>query len=71
MPWNIDIVQQNLEVAEVSYVVVTDIAQDIVRGDFYRDIRISGGDGGALLIQIRVRATTAAELEVTAPSQQF
>jgi hypothetical protein len=76
MAAEIKMTQQTLEISGVTDVVVTAIEQDADAGDYVRDIRIIGepvseGAAGPLLLQIRIRALTREELELTAPTQQF
>jgi hypothetical protein len=63
------------ELTDVGDVIVTDIVQDTVAGDYVRDLRVYGplpeGGDAPLLIQLRLRATTRDKLEVTAPPQAF
>jgi hypothetical protein len=53
-------------------VVVTEIEQDTIAGDYVRDIRIFGapateGGTGPMLVQLRIRSITSESLELSAP----
>ena len=68
--------QMNIEVTEVSDVVVTTVEQDPGVGDYVRDVRIFGEgatEGGTkpLLIQLRIRAVSRDPLQITSPQTEF
>jgi hypothetical protein len=68
--------QLNLEIADVGDVVVTTTEQDPELGDYVRDIRIFGvpatsGGSAPLLVQLRIRSASRANLDLSAPAQEF
>jgi hypothetical protein len=74
---DVAITAQNLEITDVTKIVVTEIQQDTVTGMYTRDIRILGGPGSVtdasapLVVQLRVRALHRENLEMVAPEQLY
>ena len=67
--------QVNLELTDVVDVVLTEIVQDPLVGDWVRDVRIMGtpavGTESVMIAQLRLRSPNRAPLVVTAPAQEF
>lgn len=69
--------QLNMELTEITDVIVTDIVQDKVVGDWVRDIRIMGGapEGvepqSVLILQLKLRSPTKTPLQITSPTSEF
>lgn len=65
--------QHNLEITDVSSIVITPVTQDPLAGDWVRDIRIMGaeGTGEAMVVQLRLRSPTKDPIEIEAPAQEF
>lgn len=77
-------VSQEIEIDQVSDVVVTALMHDDVRGDFYREIVFFGTPPDApegvstvdvnttpTVLRVRIRAATVDVLHVTVPESEF
>jgi hypothetical protein len=66
---------QNMEVDNVTQIIVTPPAQDPALGDWARDIRIFGqlvgGGESVMILQLKVRGLSERVLQITAPIQEF
>ncbi len=74
MAGTITTAQHNLVVDGVTEIVVTTIEQDISVGDYARDVRFYGLDAGGntvLLVQVKARAASHDDIELTAPASEY
>lgn len=70
MTTTIEVQSQSLEVADIGDLVITNIVQDEVVGDYVRDIRVLNQSGG-LAVQLRLRSTTKDPLLVSGPANEW
>jgi hypothetical protein len=70
------LLEQTVELSEVTDVIVTVIAADVNAGDHYRDIRFfgtppEGTETIPMLFTIRIRSDDLLKLKITVPESEF
>ena len=67
--------QQNIQITDVTDVVVSTIEQDTISGDYVRTIQIWGtpepAGNNVLVLQLRLRSTDSVALKVVSPQSEF